>query len=307
MSNIEIWKDVVGYEGRYQVSNYGRVRSVDCILKKKNGKSEFRKGCLLKLIPNHQGYYQVFLGECGKGKRKRVSVHRLVAMAFIPNPNNKPVIDHINTIRNDNRVENLRWVTFSENNRNPITMLKYRKPGEYTHSQKTRLKIGLSQKGKAISEECKYKLRMHGWPVLQFTKDGEFIKEFPTPYYAEVALKASRQHITACCNGKRKTAGGYRWLYKKDYHGQCLEPLSLKKRIYTKGYKHSVASKLNMKKSHEHQYKAVLVFTLDNTFVHEFSCIRDAAKILGVNSGSICNCCKGKNSHAGNYIFKYKQ
>lgn len=303
----EIWKDVVGYEGRYQVSNLGRVRSVDCILQKEDGKSEYRKGRLLKLIPNHNGYYQVFFGECGKGQRKRLSVHRLVAIAFIPNPENKPCIDHINTIRTDNRIENLRWVTFSENNCNPITMTKYRKPGEYIHSQETRRKIGFLQKGKHISDHCKNKLRSHGWAVLQFTKEGEFLKEFSSPYYAEVTTKAHKAHIISCCNNKRKTAGGYRWLYKKDYNGQSLEPLKLKKRNYVKGYKHSDVSKLNMKKSHEHQYKAVLVFTLDNKFIYEFNCIRDAAKFLGVNSGSICRCCKGGNTHAGNFIFKYKK
>ena len=120
----EVWKDVVGYEDRYQVSNMGRVRSKDIVLHKLDGKTEFRKGRIVKFQLTKDGYHQYLFSNGTNKPRKLMRIHRVVAMAFIPNPLNKPCIDHINTIRNDNRVENLRWCTQSENNKNPITMTK---------------------------------------------------------------------------------------------------------------------------------------------------------------------------------------
>lgn len=107
----EIWKDVVGYEGLYQVSNMGRVKSLNYW---RTGQER-----LLRLIPSTSGYLKVKLHRDSKGKW--YNVHKLVAQAFIPNPNSKPCIDHINTIRTDNRADNLRWVTCKENSNNLLT------------------------------------------------------------------------------------------------------------------------------------------------------------------------------------------
>lgn len=98
----EIWRDVVGYEGLYQVSNAGRVKSF-------HGKSER----ILVGGVCREGYVKVLLRK--NKSRKLVSVHRLVAMAFIPNPDNKPEVNHINGNKIDNRVENLEWKTRAEN------------------------------------------------------------------------------------------------------------------------------------------------------------------------------------------------
>lgn len=105
----EVWKDVKGYEGLYQVSSFGRVKS----LKKSTS------GRVLKPIITRYGYLVLSLCKSGEMTIKRI--HRLVAQAFIPNPENKPQVDHINTVRTDNRVENLKWATRSENQNNPIT------------------------------------------------------------------------------------------------------------------------------------------------------------------------------------------
>lgn len=107
----EVWKDIEGYEGKYQVSNLGRVKSLNY---NKTGKEG-----MLRAGVTTDGYLQVVLYK--DRKKKHHATHRLVAQTFIPNPDNKPCVDHINTIRTDNRVDNLCWVTCKENNNNPIT------------------------------------------------------------------------------------------------------------------------------------------------------------------------------------------
>ena len=104
---MEIWKEIKGYEGLYEVSSEGRVKSTG----KKKG--IMRPG-------TSKGYLKVGLTK--DGIRSMFRVHRLVAEAFIPNPDNKPEVDHINGDRKDNRVENLRWMTHKENNNNPVTL-----------------------------------------------------------------------------------------------------------------------------------------------------------------------------------------
>lgn len=103
---IEEWKDVPNYEGLYQVSNLGRIKS----LRDKNGKAREK---ILKLKLSKFGYYQICL--CKNGKQKWYFVHRLVALAFIPNPNNLPQINHIDENKTNNYVENLEWCTSKYN------------------------------------------------------------------------------------------------------------------------------------------------------------------------------------------------
>lgn len=123
----EIWKDIEEFKGVYQVSNLGRVRSVD---RWEEYRNKFHKGRILKsFILN--GYPKVSFSINGCTYQR--FVHRLVAQAFIPNPENKPFIDHINTDRGDYRIENLRWVTQKENMENPETLKKIE---EYKDSTK---------------------------------------------------------------------------------------------------------------------------------------------------------------------------
>lgn len=108
----EIWKDVPGYEGIYQVSNLGNVRSID-----REFVNSIGRHCVLKGKPINprieKGYYRLGLKRCQE--QKMFNVHKLVALAFIPNPNNYNTINHINGIKTDNRVENLKWCTIQQN------------------------------------------------------------------------------------------------------------------------------------------------------------------------------------------------
>lgn len=167
---METWKDIEGYEGFYQVSDQGRVKS----LVRKNRIKEK----LLKTTPSGRGYPMVAL--CRDGTQAYLTIHRLVATAFIPNPENKECINHKNGIKTDNRVENLEWATYRENNQHAwntglhIVTDDFRKKmseigkGELNHnygkhlSEETRNKLSRSLKGrpkeKPVSEETRRKM-----------------------------------------------------------------------------------------------------------------------------------------------------
>lgn len=157
----EIWKPVKGYEGLYEVSNKGNVRSVDRYVR--NDKQyRLLKGKPMKTFPNLYGYLKTNLYK--NGQRKLHSVHRLVAEAFIPNPSNLPCIDHINTIKTDNRVENLRWCTNKENSNNPLTREHI---NIKSHSKEAKEKM-LATRRKNQSYRCEI-------PVYYIDEDGSKI------------------------------------------------------------------------------------------------------------------------------------
>lgn len=111
----EEWRDIKGYEGYYQVSNLGKVRSVDRITKANQGGVRFVKGKEIKQRPTTTSKYQ-YVDLHKEGKVKHFSVHRLVAQAFVPNPDNLPQVNHINEDISDNRSKNLEWCTSKYNN-----------------------------------------------------------------------------------------------------------------------------------------------------------------------------------------------
>lgn len=124
MNELEAWLDIVGYEGLYQVSNLGRVRSLDRGMyvrqdRYKQPRWTNRKGKILNIYLDGKGYQMVRPSLFGIPKT--LMVHRLVAQAFIPNPDNKPAVNHINSNCLDNRAVNLEWCTIAENNHHALT------------------------------------------------------------------------------------------------------------------------------------------------------------------------------------------
>lgn len=109
----EIWKEISGYEGYFEVSNLGNFRSKDRIVKYKSNGTRLYPGKLLKTETIVEGYHRIVLMK--EAIKKRYMCHRLVAQEFVPNPDNKPYVNHINGNKADNRAENLEWVTQSEN------------------------------------------------------------------------------------------------------------------------------------------------------------------------------------------------
>ena len=213
----EVWKFIDVTEGAYMISNYGRIKSVP--RERKNRYSSFiLKERIRKIALNKKGYPTTHL--LLRCKKVYVgNVHKLVALAFIPNPENKPQIDHINTIKTDNRACNLRWVTSYENAHNPITEKLVHEinsvKGRFHHSEETRKKLA---EGKIGSKNPMYNkkgsLHPNAKKVVQLTLDGVYVREWDCA--REIRLLYGYD-VIRCCRGHRTQTHGYKWMYKEDY------------------------------------------------------------------------------------------
>ena len=203
----EIWVDIKGYEGLYQVSNKGRVKKIY-----KNGKIR-----ILKTRLDNNGYLCVTLSK--NNKPKIFKMHRLIATHFIPNPDNKPCVDHINTIRTDNRIENLRWVTKKENSNNILSKKNYSEARiGFKHSDETKEKLSKAHKGRPKSKESVDKMiKTKSIKVVQLTLEEELVKIWDSAIKAEREEGFNHRHIGECCIGIAKTHKKYKWMYYEDY------------------------------------------------------------------------------------------
>ena len=167
---MEIWHDIENYEGLYQISNKGRVKSLY------NGSER-----ILRPVIDRYGYYKIML--YNDSVRKIFSIHRLVAQAFIPNLYNKPQVNHLDENKKNNSVDNLEWATAKENS-------NYGSRNEKVADSRSK-------------------------PILQYSKSGEFIREWQGASEVERVLGINNSHIIECCKGKLKSSGGFVWRYKE--------------------------------------------------------------------------------------------
>lgn len=177
---VEEWRDIVNYEGVYQVSDWGNVKSLDRYIETSNSVRFYKSRPTYQTIKEN-GYHIVAL--YNKGKKETFYVHKLVAEAFIPNPNNYTVADHIDGNNQNNYAWNLRWCTQKQNNNFEI----YR-----SH-----------QKNNHLKSKTTY----------QYTLEGVLVKVWPSTKEVERSLGFNNANISRCCLGKQATYKGYIWSY----------------------------------------------------------------------------------------------
>ena len=174
---MEQWKAISGYEGRYEVCDLGRVKSINY---NRTGTEK-----ILKPMKTPCGYLLVSLYK--DGQRKTITVHRLVATAFISNPRNLETINHKDEVKTNNTVGNLEWMSVKDNN-------------NYGTRNKRLSETQINDKNKSKA-------------VQMFDRQGNLLETFPSTHEAERITGIAQQSISQCCKEKRKSAGGYVWKY----------------------------------------------------------------------------------------------
>ena len=184
MTQNEIWKDIPGYEGFYQASNLGRIKSL--LFYNNRYKKYIKREKILKTTTQKTGYLMLTL--CKDKKKSNLLVHRIIAKTFLSNPNNYPQVNHKDGNKKNNCVDNLEWCTSKQNNKHAFDtgLNKYNHAFDNYHFTK---KVG------------------------QYDLNDNFIKEFDSITKASVETNTLVQSICKVCKGKRKKAGGYIWKY----------------------------------------------------------------------------------------------
>lgn len=202
----EIWKDIDEYDGYYQVSTLGNVRSVDIYVRCKNG-IRLRKGRILSPTKLPNGYLQVTLSK--NNKVKKYSVHRLVAQTFISNPNNLPCVNHKDENPKNNCVDNLEWCTVKYNINYGTSSKRLRS------AMLNRYKTDSNWKQTCIDRlDIYHKLCMR--PVCQLTLEDELVKVWESAA-STTADGFVSVNVGNCANGKRKTHHGFKWMWLEDF------------------------------------------------------------------------------------------
>lgn len=184
-------KYIKGYEGLYEASADGFIHILFKEWRSANGNRRICQPKILKSSFNKYGYLKVTLSNSGKTITR--NVHRLIAEAFIPNPENKPCINHKDGDKTNNAVNNLEWCTYSENSK---------------HAYNIGLKIGKSNMKGRFNE-----LNGKSIPIKQLSKSGTLIKIWPSAQQVKRELGVNPGNLSSCANGKLKTAYGFKWSY----------------------------------------------------------------------------------------------
>lgn len=192
----EIWKEITGYEGLYEVSNLGNVKSLERNIVRKDGTNYYIPERILRPCKSSKGYLNIGLNK--NGRAKSYKVHRLVAEAFIPNPENKLEVNHINADKTDNRVDNLEWATRKEN---------------VQHSIDEGLQTMFGVKNNKRST-----------PVAKYDNNNVLIAVYPSMREASRQTGIHQSDICKCCKNVKNhiTAGGFVWAYADQEQKQTI-------------------------------------------------------------------------------------
>ena len=262
------WKEIEGYEGYYMINPDGVVKSLERYVKQGNH---------LRYVPGRIkgissggtiGYPCVTL--CKNRKSRAIPIHILLARAFLPNPENKPFVDHINTDRSDYRLENLRWVTARENANNPLTLKHYRE-NTYTKEVKRRALKTRAERG-GIGAPIR---------VYQYTKLGAFVSEYNSMEEAYRETGVYPASIKRALDDNTQSAGNYLWA------SSPREGVAFKHRIPP----HS---------------RAIIQFDKEGNFIREWRSITEAARGLGLHPSNIRRNIR-QDGKPRKYMFRYKE
>ena len=194
----EVWKDIVDYEGLYQVSNLGNVKSL--------GNDKSRREKILSPGKYGNGYLYVIL--CRNGERKLHSIHRLVLMTFAPCENMENLqVNHLDENKENNNLNNLEWVTCKDN---------------INHGTRND-RVSEKLRGRTLSEEHKRKIsKAKSIPIVQLTPEGKYIRSYKSSHEAERECGFNNGAIIQCCNNKYLREGNniykdYRWMYLSEF------------------------------------------------------------------------------------------
>lgn len=189
----EKWLDITNYEGLYQISNYGRIKSL----------SKYKSRRVVIMKPYKDKWYRYVIKLYKRSCAKSFYVHRLVGIHFIPNPDNKPEINHktpINPTLCDNRYTELEWCTSSENSRYTILCGNHYSPSK-----------GL------------YGISNHrSKPIVQLTMKGEFMKKWVNAREIDEELGIDFRYVSRCCTHQCKSAHGYKFIFEEEYNNEQL-------------------------------------------------------------------------------------
>ena len=247
METQEIWKDIIGYEGLYQVSNTGRIKSLERRVRaQKEGSTQLIKEKIRKISYNSNGYALVVLAK--EGKNKTFLVHKLVANAFVDNPNEYTIVNHKDECKSNNNSSNLEWCTSLYNNTYRNIHLRRNTNNVVRKIIQYDLDMNEIKRWDSLIEACnfyniqssnvikcckgerstacgfvwryrgesfdKYPIRIAGTNILQYDLNDNFIEEHNSIIEASKKLNISVSSISNCCMGISQTAGGFKWKYK---------------------------------------------------------------------------------------------